>query len=160
MLLEILSSQSHHYQKCHQPDVSINHLGIRECLTSDCRKRHIVPAHPCKKFLFHNHFVLVVRHKRTPASRDSNPTSPIGNVALLRGLAFRGHTSTRPVLTTLKDCRCSVLLPCQDSNLRPSGTDVQRPDALPTELHGIPYIFIRSEAHAGAKPCLRYLVIR
>ena len=31
---------------------------------------------------------------------------------------------------------------------------------LPTELHGIPYIFIRSEAHAGAKPCLRYLVIR
>lgn len=23
-----------------------------------------------------------------------------------------------------------------------------------------PYIFIRSEAHAGAKPCLRYFVIR
>ncbi len=32
--------------------------------------------------------------------------------------------------------------------------------ALPTELHGKPYIFIRSEAHAGAKPCLRYLDIR
>ena len=31
---------------------------------------------------------------------------------------------------------------------------------LPTELHGIPYIFIKFEAHAGAKPCLRYLVIR
>ena len=31
---------------------------------------------------------------------------------------------------------------------------------LPTELHDKPYIFIRSEAHAGAQPCLRYLVIR
>ena len=51
-------------------------------------------------------------------------------------------------------------MPWQGSNLRPSGTDVQRPDTLPTELHGKPYIFIRSEAHAGAQPCLRYLVIR
>lgn len=34
----------------------------------------------------------------TPTSRESNPTSPIGNAALLRGLAFRGHSSARPVL--------------------------------------------------------------
>ena len=30
---------------------------------------------------------------------------------------------------------------------------------LPTELHGKPYIFIRSEAHAGHYPCLRYFNI-
>lgn len=36
----------------------------------------------------------------TPTSQDSNLTSPIGNVALLRGLAFRGHSSARPVLAS------------------------------------------------------------
>lgn len=36
----------------------------------------------------------------TPTSRDSNLTSPIGNAASLRGLAFRNHSSTRPVLTS------------------------------------------------------------
>ena len=47
--------------------------------------------------------------KTESTSREANPTSPIGNAALLRGLAFQDHTSARPVLTTLKDCRCSVV---------------------------------------------------
>ena len=35
----------------------------------------------------------------TPTSRDSNLTSPIGNAASLRGLAFQDHFSARPVLS-------------------------------------------------------------
>ena len=38
-------------------------------------------------------------------------------------------------------------MPWQDSNLRPSGTEVQRPDALPTELHGRPYIIYVERSH-------------
>ena len=69
-----------------------------------------------------------------------------------------GHTAL-PNQNALKE---RISLPWADSNRRPPpvcGTNPTSDSALPTELHGIPYIFIRIEAHAGHYPCLRYFNI-
>ena len=124
MLLEILSNQSQHYQKCHQADVGIDHLGIRECLTSDCRKCHVVPAHPCKKFLFHNHSVLVVRHKWNTRKPGFEPDIPDRQCRITAWSRFPKpflHTPCSYHIKRLQMFRsCYYLSPWQDSNLRPA----------------------------------------